>query len=137
MNGTILTYDVLLNGTFTLSINEEVTLPIAVYDDGETIRSKLEALPSIGSLQVVRTASSALDAQQTFASVDAITEAFGVADAEVFIEIEVTFTAEGEPLNRPPMPMLQIDASALSFLVAPPIANRGSASGVELVLYPE
>jgi len=53
---------VLLSGTFTLSINEEVTAPVSVYDDGEAIRSKLEALPSIGSLSVVRTASAALAA---------------------------------------------------------------------------
>ena len=128
-SGAPIQYRCVLEGTYTLSFNGETTEPIDVLDESETIKAKLEALGTVGIVGVERTASRALDAQRTYDSLDAVALSNGDVEYDVSLQLAITFTSEGRPLNRRPLPPLSVDSVPLNptplvGLTAPPSVDQ-------------
>ena len=86
------------SGNFLLTFNgETVQAPIELDDGGATVQTLLQALATVGSIEVTLTAAS--NTSSTAASKS--------------ITIEVEFTLAGTPLNMGELPLITLDASSV------------------------
>ena len=134
--GEPIAYTCALNGTFTLTFNGETTEPIDIYDSHESVKSKIEALPTVGLVEVERTASAALALQQTYDSLDAVMAINGEIEYEVSVQLAITFTGEGLPRNRRALPTLSMDSSLVVGLTTSPTVEHVELDA-ERFLFPE
>ena len=115
-----------LSGSFTLSFNGETTAPVGILESEEAIQSKLQALGTVGLVEVARAASRSADGEgpSDGAALPASAGLDGADEIVDLLTLHVAFTGQGRPLNRRELPLLTINYGEILGLRGPPTVTH-------------